>query len=394
MDEDATVGQRIAYWRRRRGLTQQVLAGLVGRSVPWLSKIERGERTVEKITDLLAIARVLKVEPGDLMGRIRMPTNGGGPLDPPRGMAAVRHAVLVDPPDREPPGADELSAEVEHAGRLVGGGSFEARTVILPDLLAAARVAAAQEVPGAWWCLARVYLMISGLARRVGEVELAWIAVDRAIDAARRSGDMMLVAHARRRLAFALMREGWLDEAGAVCSDAADAIAPSDDTPLEGWALWGSLQLTEAVIVTRDQDAVGVRGLLEGARLAADRVGSGRNDYWESFGPANVGAHEVAIELESGDAVEALRLADRVDVDEWPSTGRRAGFFIDVAHAHGLRRDDGAAVAVLLEAERQAPEVVRYSVRARELVRVCLGRERRSRTPGLRGLAERIGVTD
>jgi DNA-binding XRE family transcriptional regulator len=32
MDESTPVGHRIAYWRRKRGITQEALAGLVGRS--------------------------------------------------------------------------------------------------------------------------------------------------------------------------------------------------------------------------------------------------------------------------------------------------------------------------------------------------------------------------
>ncbi|MGH8904272.1 MAG: helix-turn-helix domain-containing protein [Egibacteraceae bacterium] len=394
MDEGTPVGERIAYWRRRRGLTQEVLAGRAGCSTSWVSKLERGERVVERIADLLALARVLKVEPGELIGGFELPPNGGAPLDPPRGIIAVRRAVLVDPFDHEPPGAEQLRADVEHAGLLVARGSLKARAVVLPDLLTAGRAAAAAEVPGAWWCLARVYQMASGLARVVGEVELAWITADRAVAAAQRSGDALMVAHARRRLAFALMREGWLDEAGAVCSDAADAIAPTDASPLEVWSLWGSMQLTGAVSAVRGGDGAGAWRLLRDARAAAERVGPGRNDYWEAFGPANVGAHEVAVALESGDAVEALRLADNVEIGDLPMVPRRAEVCIDVAHAHVLRRDDGAAVAVLSEAERHSAETVRYSVLARELVRVCLGRERKSRTPGLRGLAERLGVAD
>ncbi|MGH8898053.1 MAG: helix-turn-helix domain-containing protein, partial [Egibacteraceae bacterium] len=75
-------------------------------------------------------------------------------------------------------------------------------------------------------------------------------------------------------------------------------------------------------------------------------------------------------------------------------TERRARLCIDVAGAHALGQDDAATVTLLLEAERHAFEVVRHSVLAREFVRVCLGRERRSRTPGLRGLAGRLGVLD
>jgi hypothetical protein len=94
--------------------------------------------------------------------------------------------------------------------------------------------------------------------------------------------------------------------------------------------------------------------------------------------------------------VEALRIADTVEVEEFAKAERPATFLVEVAYAHVLRGSDhdGAAVAVLLEAERHSAEVVRYSVKAREVVRVLLGRERRSRTPGLRGLAQRIGVSD
>jgi len=39
-----TPGARITRARRRRGLSQAVLAGLVGRSESWLSQVERGKR--------------------------------------------------------------------------------------------------------------------------------------------------------------------------------------------------------------------------------------------------------------------------------------------------------------------------------------------------------------
>ena len=44
-----SVGDRIAVYRRRRGLTQRVLAELVGRSEHWLSKGERNERDVRRL---------------------------------------------------------------------------------------------------------------------------------------------------------------------------------------------------------------------------------------------------------------------------------------------------------------------------------------------------------
>ncbi|MGH8903300.1 MAG: helix-turn-helix domain-containing protein [Egibacteraceae bacterium] len=393
MDEDTPVGQRIAYWRRRRRLTQQVLSGRVGRSVPWLSRIERGQRTLERIADLLALARVLKVEPGDLLGRLSLPANGGGPLDPPQGIPAIRRALFAVLDTDEHPDTAQLRADIMRANHFTGAGRYEAAALVLPRLITLARTVVTQEAPGAWWDLAAAYHVAAHLARNVDDRDLGLLAADRAVSAAQRSGDEVLVAVARRDLAFALFGVGLLDEAGAVCSDGADALAPTDETSLQGWSLWGSLRLTEAIAASRTDDEGSARRRLRDARGAAERVGPGRNDYWENFGPANVGAHEVAVELEAGDAVEALRLADSVEVDELPYAGRRARFSIDVAHAHLLRSNDGAAVAVLLEAERHSPGTVRYSVLARELVRVCLGRERKSHTPGLRGLAERLGIT-
>jgi hypothetical protein len=66
--------------------------------------------------------------------------------------------------------------------------------------------------------------------------------------------------------------------------------------------------------------------------------------------------------------------------------GRRSQLHIDLAWAYGQQRNDPATVLSLLEAERVAPEAVRYNVTAREPVWECLKRERRTATPGLRGL--------
>ena len=56
-----SVGERIAFYRRRRGLTQSVLAQLVGRSEDWLSKIERNERELRRLDVLTDVAKALRV---------------------------------------------------------------------------------------------------------------------------------------------------------------------------------------------------------------------------------------------------------------------------------------------------------------------------------------------
>ena len=64
-----SIGERIAWYRVRRGMTQALLAQLVGRSEDWLSKIERGERPIRRIDILTDLARELRVSLGDLLGQ-------------------------------------------------------------------------------------------------------------------------------------------------------------------------------------------------------------------------------------------------------------------------------------------------------------------------------------
>jgi transcriptional regulator with XRE-family HTH domain len=43
--DDRELGERIAYWRKRRGLTQALFADRIGRSKSWLEKAESGRRS-------------------------------------------------------------------------------------------------------------------------------------------------------------------------------------------------------------------------------------------------------------------------------------------------------------------------------------------------------------
>src|SRR3954471_282968 len=86
------VGERIAAYRRRRGLSQAALAGLVGRSESWLSQVERGVRSVDRMSVLLDLARVLHVEVEALTGRPwQLAPNGNAIAD---GLSDLR-AVLT-----------------------------------------------------------------------------------------------------------------------------------------------------------------------------------------------------------------------------------------------------------------------------------------------------------
>jgi transcriptional regulator with XRE-family HTH domain len=92
MPTNGPVGERIAIYRRRRGLSQVVLAGLIGRSVSWLSQVERGTRAVDRMSVLIDLSRMLKVDIAELTGQpFALAPNGG--LEP-EGLADIRRVLM------------------------------------------------------------------------------------------------------------------------------------------------------------------------------------------------------------------------------------------------------------------------------------------------------------
>ncbi|MFI0219081.1 helix-turn-helix domain-containing protein [Streptomyces lydicus] len=57
LGDHLTIGERIAFYRKRREYTQAVLAGLVGRSTDWLARVESGRRKPPGIDMLAELAR-------------------------------------------------------------------------------------------------------------------------------------------------------------------------------------------------------------------------------------------------------------------------------------------------------------------------------------------------
>src|SRR5689334_16208290 len=92
---EGPIGERIQLYRRRRGLTQQQLAGLIQRSESWLSQVERGIRSVDKLSVLVDIAKVLHVKVETLSGQpFSLAPNGEPDLD---GMEAIQEALGAYP---------------------------------------------------------------------------------------------------------------------------------------------------------------------------------------------------------------------------------------------------------------------------------------------------------
>ncbi len=200
-------GQRIARARRRRGLSQAVLAGLVGRSESWLSQVERGKRGVDSHSVLTRLAEILRVDIEELTG-------SGDPDE--AGRRAYPAAPLIEQammgygtPGRgelEPRAdLDHLRARVRSAYRSYQETRYDATGRVLPGLIRGAEAAARMTgPPGPATCQVRalVYDAAAALLGRVGEPFLAWAAADRARSAAEYSGDALLVAASAWRLSY------------------------------------------------------------------------------------------------------------------------------------------------------------------------------------------------
>ncbi|MGV9738340.1 helix-turn-helix domain-containing protein [Nocardia farcinica] len=63
------VGANIRAFRKAAAVTQAELASAIGKSIPWVKGIEQGRIFTDRLTDLVNIATVLKVELPDLLGR-------------------------------------------------------------------------------------------------------------------------------------------------------------------------------------------------------------------------------------------------------------------------------------------------------------------------------------
>ena len=113
-----------------------------------------------------------------------------------------------------------------------------------------------------------------------------------------------------------------------------------------------------------------------------------------AFGPVNVAIHAIAASLQLGDARTAAETGEALDITAIPSglVGRRTQASLDLARAYAMRKQDAAAVNLLLAAERLSPELVRYDRRTRDVLTELLRREHRASTPELRPLAHRAGV--
>jgi transcriptional regulator with XRE-family HTH domain len=398
------IGERIAAYRRRRGLSQAVLAGLIGRSESWLSQVERGIRSVDRLSVLLDMARVLHVEVEALTGRPwQFAPNGGEVIERLDGVrrffSRYDHLLEIDPPDPIP--LDDLRDRVAVAHATYQAARYDEVIAELPDLLAAVeglhRTAGPAERREMMLGYASVYVVAAKLLTKLGAADMAMLAADRCATAAVDADSLSARGMAAYQVVCALLRADRSDEAERLAVSMAELVqrdARADAPMLVSIA--GALWLIGAIAAARRTDRGEAWRRLDYAESLAGMLGQDGNYAWTAFGTTNVAIHRVSVAAELGDAGEALRVATAVDPNRLPEglSSRRAQVHLDLAWAQTQRKRDAEAILHLLEAERIAPEAVRYNVMVREIIREMLARGSRQKTSALHDLAVRAGVLD
>jgi len=405
---EATVGERVAFHRRRKGITQEVLAGLLGRSVEWLAQFERGAKELDRLSTIVAIADVLGIEPVKLLPAAftarRRELRGSVIGTAPDSVVAIKAAMfryngsarVLGVPDRPPVGPAELAERINEAFVCTQTERWSRLGLLLPDLIAdawqAAHTSTGELQYRAFGQLSLVWRVTSGMLDRIGEKDLPWIAAERDMTAADRSGDDLLIAGAAWRLAVVLRHNGCLQESIDVPAASADVLRPRLAQSPQHASMYGALMLKGAVGAATVGDHVGVRDYLRECDRAAQLTGD-RNDFWLAFGPTNVAIHRVWLATEMGDPIDALRQAAYVDDTRLPPelAERRASHLITVAWSHYLRRHDDDALSALIAARTVAAEQLMFTHRVHDMLRQMLRRDRRGRR-GLRELAEFVGA--
>lgn len=138
-EEARTIGQRLREIRYGRGKSLRIVAELAGISESYLSRLERGERPVDRRSLLESLAAALEVAPGELTGAHEL-TSAEGMGEAHAAVVALRVALadnaLDDPDDDVRRPWSELAATIQRVNsELRPAADYAGMGLVLPELI-------------------------------------------------------------------------------------------------------------------------------------------------------------------------------------------------------------------------------------------------------------------
>lgn len=409
MPDARTVGENIAYHRKRLGFSQVEFATGVGKSESWVSQVERGVRAIDRLSVLQSVADTLNVSVAELRGETEPDVipeleRDASAFEVLR-LALTGHpatAAVISPKaaSSEPPlSLATLRADHSAVWPMVHESRYSelapALTALITNLERLIRQAhAPDEADEARKLLTDTYQAAAAALAKLGDGDAAWVAADRATFLSESIGSPLTFAASLFRMAHVFLSLGLFAQVQKVAADAADALEPQAAGPKakpEALSLFGAFQLVLAVTAARENERAKAHAFLDMAREIAVHVGEGRNDFGTEFSPTNVALHAVSVAVELGDAGQALDLSRQIDASRL-SPERQARYLIDLAAAYAMRRQIGDALRCLQKSEALTPEQTRAHRVAREVARDLLQLSGGHVRPELRELATRFSL--
>ncbi|WP_208024621.1 helix-turn-helix domain-containing protein [Amycolatopsis pithecellobii] len=396
-----TIGERISWYRRRRGLSQRVLAELVGRTEDWLNKVENNRIQLDRLSVISSVAEQLDIDLADLLAERSFVD--WGPDTGERTVPSLRAALLTyrqliptGRAARDLHSPDALLERVTAVWDAYQSSLFGYMTGILPGLIEDL-VYAVDQYDGAdkrrcQRLLALTYQASTGVLTKIGETDLACIAAQRGYDLAEQADEPVVLTSLIRSVCHALLSAGRHSDAVSLIDNTPATIGTLESTSSRAFvSVYGTMYLTGAMAAARADDQAMTTEFLRQAELAAQQLRRDDNLLWNAFGPTNVAIHRVATAMELGNVPLALDLGPRVDPSPLP-VERQVRHRLEVARAYSARNHRDDALRLILDAEQVAPEQVRHHSLSRDLVLTWIRRNRGPRDEQLAYLAERLNV--
>jgi transcriptional regulator with XRE-family HTH domain len=395
LDDARTIGQRLRLIRNSRSKSLRVLAGLSGISKSQLSEIERGERALDSLKQIVALANALQIAPSELM-RLPVPAPANGETD--SAVQAVRSAVTAAIRDR--PGGLALPVEVlrdrvsatltAHYGCNPENKIGTSLPALIRDLHTS--IAAGRDVAE---LLDLAVLLHAGAT--VGWLRIAGAPLDLrseasllALRAAQDRDTPTALGLATWGGMYVMVTEGEFDLAQAEL----DAVTVPTNTP-ESMQLAGTLALCRAYVASADSRPGDMDAPLELAGELAERTGERSNAYWLGFGLHAVGQWHMVAAREAGDHERVVSIAETLRPNGYAQRSREADYWVTYGRALSqLRKRSDDAVRAFHRAEVISPHHVHRNPFVRDALAGLLTRSHRDSQTGrqLRRMAYRAGL--